>query len=174
MFVIDNVSAVISVYGGALPIAFLMAITFAIFGIFVVLKRMVFIGVTLSEVAACGVAFALIHELPPFMGAALFCLVVVAILAYPYELSKLPRDTVLGTIFIFASGMAILLVAGSGGLERSLDDGALVCAWFGGTLEGKSDISIFASVLIPGASAWGAPQQLSIRAVSGLWASSQR
>src|SRR3546814_17069308 len=31
----------------------------------------------------------------------------------------------------------------------------------GGTLEGKSDISIFASVLTPGASAWGAPQQLS-------------
>src|SRR3546814_17880117 len=31
----------------------------------------------------------------------------------------------------------------------------------GGTLEGKSDMSIFASVLTPGASAWGAPQQLS-------------
>ena len=45
-----------------------------------------------------------------------------------------------------------------------LDDGALVCAWFGGTLEGKSDISIFASVLTPGASAWGAPQQLSFDA----------
>ncbi len=119
MFAIDNISAVINVYGGALPVAFLMAITFALFGIFVVLKRMVFIGVTLSEVAACGVAFALIHELPPFLGAAIFCLAVVAILAYPYELSKLPRDTVLGTIFICASGMGILLVARSGfGLEK--------------------------------------------------------
>ncbi|CZT35541.1 sialidase family protein [Rhizobium sp. 9140] len=42
-----------------------------------------------------------------------------------------------------------------------LEDGALVCAWFGGTLEGKSDISIFASVLPKGASNWGPPQQLS-------------
>jgi len=145
MFVIDNVSAVISVYGGALPIAFLMAITFAIFGIFVVLKRMVFIGVTLSEVAACGVAFALIHELPPFMGAALFCLVVVAILAYPYELSKLPRDTVLGTIFIFASGMAILLVAGSGfGLEKvkAILYGNLLFASTG-------DVATICAVMIP-------------------------
>ncbi|MBO0127147.1 exo-alpha-sialidase [Agrobacterium sp. OT33] len=41
------------------------------------------------------------------------------------------------------------------------DDGALLCAWFGGTLEGKSDISIFASVLMPGATSWGAPQRLS-------------
>ncbi|MBO0129917.1 sialidase family protein [Agrobacterium burrii] len=40
-------------------------------------------------------------------------------------------------------------------------DGALLCAWFGGTLEGKSDISIFASVLMPGANRWGAPQRLS-------------
>ena len=42
-----------------------------------------------------------------------------------------------------------------------LADGALACAWFGGTLEGKSDISIFASVLPKGAAAWGPPQRLS-------------
>lgn len=42
-----------------------------------------------------------------------------------------------------------------------MDDGTLLCAWFGGTLEGKSDISIFASVLIPSATSWGAPQCLS-------------
>ncbi|WP_313197789.1 exo-alpha-sialidase [Rhizobium sp.] len=41
------------------------------------------------------------------------------------------------------------------------DDGALICAWFGGTLEGKSDISIFASVLAEGSNQWGEPQRLS-------------
>lgn len=41
------------------------------------------------------------------------------------------------------------------------DDGALICAWFGGTLEGKSDISIFASVLAAGSDQWGEPQRLS-------------
>jgi predicted neuraminidase len=40
-------------------------------------------------------------------------------------------------------------------------DGALICAWFGGTLEGKSDISIHASVLLPGADRWGPAQVLS-------------
>lgn len=40
-------------------------------------------------------------------------------------------------------------------------DGALICAWFGGTLEGKSDVSIHASVLLPSASAWGAAHALS-------------
>ena len=119
MFNLTSLESVVSIYGGALPAAFLMAGTFSVFGIFVVLKRMVFIGVTLSEVAAFGVAFALVHELPPFAGAALFCLLVVAILAYPYELTRLPRDTILGAIFIFASGMSIILVAHSGfGLEK--------------------------------------------------------
>lgn len=119
MFNFTSLEGIVSIYGGALPAAFLMAATFSVFGVFVVLKRMVFIGVTLSEVAAFGVAFALVHGLPPFAGAALFCLLVVAILAYPYEFTRLPRDTILGAIFIFASGMSILLVARSGfGLEK--------------------------------------------------------
>ncbi|SMD01024.1 exo-alpha-sialidase [Rhizobium sp. RU36D] len=41
------------------------------------------------------------------------------------------------------------------------EDGSLICAWFGGSLEGKSDISIYASVLTPDASNWGPPQRLS-------------
>lgn len=42
-----------------------------------------------------------------------------------------------------------------------LSDGSIICAWFGGTLEGKSDISIFASVLLPGSRSWGPAQRLS-------------
>ncbi|HQZ11743.1 MAG TPA: exo-alpha-sialidase [Devosia sp.] len=42
-----------------------------------------------------------------------------------------------------------------------LDDGALACLWFGGTLEGKSDISIFGTVLHVGAAQWGPTVQLS-------------
>lgn len=42
-----------------------------------------------------------------------------------------------------------------------LPDGALICAWFGGTLEGKSDISIHASVLPAGGSQWGPGRALS-------------
>jgi predicted neuraminidase len=45
-------------------------------------------------------------------------------------------------------------------IER-LDDGTLACLWFGGTLEGKSDISIYATTLSPGAQSWSASVQLS-------------
>lgn len=42
-----------------------------------------------------------------------------------------------------------------------LGDGSLGCVWFGGTMEGRSDISVFFSRLEPGAAAWSAPVQLS-------------
>ncbi len=45
-------------------------------------------------------------------------------------------------------------------IER-LDDGALACLWFGGSLEGKSDISIHGATLSPGAASWSASTQLS-------------
>ncbi|MCJ8141094.1 sialidase family protein [Falsirhodobacter halotolerans] len=42
-----------------------------------------------------------------------------------------------------------------------LPDGALLCVWFGGTLEGKSDISIHGSVLPEGGDRWGPVRALS-------------
>ena len=41
-----------------------------------------------------------------------------------------------------------------------LPDGTLACAWFGGTLEGKSDIAVHAALLDEGADAWGPVAQL--------------
>ena len=42
-----------------------------------------------------------------------------------------------------------------------LGDGALACVWFGGSMEGRADISVFMSRLAPGARQWSAPLQLS-------------
>lgn len=42
-----------------------------------------------------------------------------------------------------------------------LPGGDLICAWFGGTLEGKSDISIHAAVLPAGSDRWGPARLLS-------------
>ncbi|PJN96362.1 glycosyl hydrolase, partial [Amaricoccus sp. HAR-UPW-R2A-40] len=42
-----------------------------------------------------------------------------------------------------------------------LPDGTLACTWFGGTLEGRSDIFVHAAMLAPGAEAWSAATQVS-------------
>jgi predicted neuraminidase len=42
-----------------------------------------------------------------------------------------------------------------------LPDGSLACVWFGGTMEGMGDISIWLSTLPKGSTEWGTPRQLS-------------
>lgn len=42
-----------------------------------------------------------------------------------------------------------------------LPDGTLACAWFGGTLEGRSDIFIYLATLAPGATAWSEADRVS-------------
>jgi len=42
-----------------------------------------------------------------------------------------------------------------------LPDGTLACVWFGGTMEGMGDISVYMSRLAPGGDTWSAPEQLS-------------
>ncbi|MEK1893690.1 MAG: exo-alpha-sialidase [Rhizobium sp.] len=42
-----------------------------------------------------------------------------------------------------------------------LPEGTLTCVWFGGTMEGMGDISIYMSRLAPGASRWSQPEKMS-------------
>ncbi len=42
-----------------------------------------------------------------------------------------------------------------------LADGTLTCVWFGGTMEGMGDISIYLSSLAPGADRWSEPAKMS-------------
>jgi len=87
--------------------------------VFVVLKRVVFISSALSEAATCGLALALVYHFSPLAGSALVTGAVVFMLTLPEKRQHLPKDVVLGTVFLLASSASVLLVAQSGfGLEE--------------------------------------------------------
>ncbi len=92
----------------------LVATACSLLGVFVILKRVVFIGITLSELAACGITVALMLHVPPLLGAFALTLAGVLALAFPYENRRVPRDAVLGVLFVAASSLSVLLVSGSG------------------------------------------------------------
>lgn len=102
------------IFPNALISGIVMAVVCPLLGVFVVLKRVVFISITLSETAACGIAAAMLFHLPPLAGAVILTAAVVTFLSVPYENSRIPRDAVLGVIFLTASALSILLVAKSG------------------------------------------------------------
>jgi zinc transport system permease protein len=96
-----------------------MAAVCSAFGVFVVLKRIVFISIALSEAATCGLALALVFHFSPLAGSALVTGAVVFLLTLPEKRQHLPKDVVLGTVFLLTSSASVLLVAQSGfGLEE--------------------------------------------------------
>ncbi|MBM4154139.1 MAG: metal ABC transporter permease [Lentisphaerae bacterium] len=127
----------------------LTAAVCAALGVFVILKRVVFIGIALSETAACGIAAAWMLGLPPMAGAMAATLAAVLLLAGPFESRRIPRDAMLGIVFVATSSLALLLVSGSGfGLQeiRALLYGDLILA-------GWPDAALLAAVLLPCAAA---------------------
>lgn len=96
-----------------------MAAVCSAFGVFVVLKRIVFISIALSEAATCGLALALVFHFSPLAGSALVTGAVVFLLTLPDKKQRLPKDVILGTVFLLASSASVLLVSQSGfGLEE--------------------------------------------------------
>jgi len=85
----------------------------AALGVFVILRRVVFVGIALAQGAALGVALALAVGVAPFWGAAALSLLIVALLASQKLSQRFGRDAVLGVLFVAASAAAPLIVAHS-------------------------------------------------------------
>ncbi len=141
----ENIQAILDLFPDAVIAGVVIAAVCAVLGVFVILKRVVFIGIVLSEVAACGIAAAMVYQIHPFLGAAALTLATVVLLGYPFEGNRLPRDAVLGIIFVLASAASILLVAKSGfGLEevKALLYGDLI-------LTSENDLRIVLATFVP-------------------------
>lgn len=142
---LEKFSNLVQLFPQALAAGLVIATVCSVLGVFVVLKRVVFIGITLSQVAACGVATGMVFGFHPFLGASALTLGTVALLSCPFEARRIPRDSVLGVIFVFASAMSILLVAKSGfGLHevKKLLYGDLI-------LTRNQDLAVILAVLLP-------------------------
>ncbi len=142
---VETIGTLIGSFPYAVATGLLVGVACALLGVFVILKRVVFIGMALSEIAACGIAGALLAGLPPLPGALLLTLSVVTLLAMPFESRRMPRDALLGVLFVAASSLSVLLVSRSGlGLHevKSLLYGDLILA-------SKRDFLVLGAILIP-------------------------
>ncbi|HLD50606.1 MAG TPA: metal ABC transporter permease [bacterium] len=123
----------------------ILALACSFLGVLVVLNRLVFIGATLSEVAACGIAASLFYQIHPFWGALLLTLAAVSLLAFYSSEERLPHDSIMAAVFILTSSLAILFVSKSAfGLEevRALLYGDLI-------ITSAEDFKILSLAVIP-------------------------
>ncbi len=143
----ENLRILFELFPWSLAVGVLTAALCAALGVYVILKRIVFIGAALSEAAALGIAAGMVFGFPAFAGASLLTMAVALGVSRPYERGRLPRDAVLGVLFVTAGAIAILLVSKAGlGLEevKALLYGDLI-------LSRPDDLLIGLVILVPAA-----------------------
>lgn len=129
----NELHTLISIFPWSLAVGFLVATFCSIIGVYVVLKRIVFVSIALSEAAALGSAFATVVHIPCVIGSLIISLAFGYGLSRPYESHRIPRDAVLGVLFVFASAGSILIASiGNLGFEeiKALLYGDLILATY--------------------------------------------
>ncbi len=104
----------------ALVAGILAALACGFVGVFVVLKRIVFVGVALAEMSSAGIALALLAGFSPLIGALAFTLVGVLLFAARLSPRRVPNESSIGVIYAIAGAVAILLIAKAPGGETHM------------------------------------------------------
>lgn len=103
----------------ALRVGLILAIVGGCAGVYVVLKRIVFVGAALAQVSAAGVALALLVGWHPLLSAVLFALIGSAFFAQPWGERRTSREAIIGAVFLTFSALTVLLASkGAHGMEE--------------------------------------------------------
>jgi ABC-type Mn2+/Zn2+ transport system permease subunit len=103
----------------ALRVGIILAIVGGYLGVYVVLKRIVFVGAALAQVSAAGVALAFLVGWNPLLSATLFALAGSLFFAQSWGERRISREAVIGAVFLTFSALTVLLASkGAHGMEE--------------------------------------------------------
>jgi zinc transport system permease protein len=91
-------------------------------GVYVVLKRIVFVGVALAEVSSAGVALALLTGINPFLGAVVLMFAGIGLFSVRWAPRKVSQEAFIGVGWAVASALGVLLIAKSAQGEAHMHD----------------------------------------------------
>ncbi|MFC1575863.1 metal ABC transporter permease, partial [Gemmatimonadota bacterium] len=89
----------------------LLGATCAVLGVFVVLRRMAFIGVGISHAALGGVALGLLVGAPPLAAAGIFSVGVAWVIGWITRRGEVSEDTAIGIFFPTAMALGVALIS---------------------------------------------------------------
>jgi len=97
-----------------------LGVTCAILGVFVVLRRMAFIGVGISHAALGGVALGLLLGAPPVISAGIFSVGVAWVIGWLTRKGEVSEDTAIGVFFPTAMALGVALMSLSQNYSQDL------------------------------------------------------
>jgi len=106
----------------ALLSGLVVALLCAYLSVFVVLKRIAFVGVALSQMCSAGVAMGFLLGFSPLVGAFAWMIAGVGLFAWSPDPRRVPRESYIGAVYALAGACGVLLVAvNASGEARMLD-----------------------------------------------------
>ncbi|MEE9201047.1 MAG: metal ABC transporter permease [Candidatus Brocadiales bacterium] len=109
----DDFFTTISLFRHAIAGIILVSFICSYLGVYIVLKRIIFVGVAVAQISSFGVAFALLLGLPPMIFSMLFTLLGMLGMSRNPGGKRLSQEAIIGIGFITASAVTILLMAKS-------------------------------------------------------------
>ena len=124
---IEIIRTIVTEFPYALLGSLVAALLCGYLGVYVVSKRVVFVGATLTQVAVAGIAFAHLPfaDFDPVYGSMVFTVLVTTLFAWMLQSKSVPRDTILGASFVAAIALRILMIQKSAAAEVSEIDAIL-------------------------------------------------
>lgn len=95
----------------ALSAGLITGLACAYMGVFMILKRIVFMGVALAEVSALGIALGLFAGADPFACASALAIIGVVIFWAVHTERSVSREAFIGFVYVFCASLAVLLIA---------------------------------------------------------------
>lgn len=89
----------------------IVGVTCSYFGLFLILKRMIFVGITLAQFSGFGIALAVFLGKNPFPFALAFTFLGILIMFHKRLEQRIPPDTIIGIGFASAWALSILLLS---------------------------------------------------------------
>ena len=130
-------------FQAALIAGTLSAAMCALAGVYVLLKRIVFVGITLAQVASMGVAVALLIDVHPMIMALVTTLAGVACLAYTSSGQRVPQEGVIGASYVMAAALGIIFLA-----KNPVGDARNLKVLFGNILSAHTGEMVALAVLL--------------------------
>lgn len=87
-------------------------------GVYIVLRRIVFVGIALSQITACGFALGFLLGVNPTFCSILFTLVGIILFSTEPATYRIPKESVIGILYALASSLGIIFIAKSPQAER--------------------------------------------------------
>jgi ABC-type Mn2+/Zn2+ transport system permease subunit len=106
----------------ALAASFMIGGLCAFLGVYVILKRIVFMGIALSEVSAVGVAAGLMLGIDPVPCALVLTAAAAALLWRAHRSTTVSKESLIGFVYVVSAALAVILIAKNPAAEsRGLD-----------------------------------------------------